>query len=124
MKLAGWIILALFALFMLGASVAPKLLRLEAARAPLEQIGYPVKYLLLIGLMELAFTLLVLYPRTAMLGGILMTGLLGGAIASQLRAEMPLASHTLFGVYLGLFMWLGIALRSPALLAIFAGRGQ
>ncbi|MCO6383981.1 DoxX family protein [Oceanicola sp. 502str15] len=124
MKLAGWIILALFALFMLGASVAPKLLKLDVARAPLEQIAYPVKYLVLIGLMELFFTLLVLYPRTSLLGGILMTGLLGGAIASQLRAEMPLASHTLFGVYLGLFMWLGIALRAPAVLALLTGRGQ
>ena len=44
-----------------------------------------------------------------------MMGLLGGAIASQLRVEAPLFSHTLFGVYLGIWMWLGIFLRNPNL---------
>ncbi len=122
MKIAGWVMLGLFALFMLGASVAPKLLNLEAARAPLEKIEFPLKYVTLIGVMELVFTLLVLYPHTSVIGGILMTGLLGGAIASQLRGGMPLYSHTLFGVYLGAFMWAGICLRSPAILSTVLGR--
>ena len=47
-------------------------------------------------------------PRTSILGAVGMTGLLGGAIATQLRVENPLLTHLLFGVYLGLFMWGGL----------------
>ena len=122
MRIAGWIILGLFALFMLGASVFPKYAGLDAATAAMEAIGYPPRHLLLIGTMELVFTALVLNPRTALTGGILMTGLLGGAIASNLRADMPLASHTLFGIYLGTFMWLGILLRDVRLRDYIARR--
>ena len=64
-------------------------------------------------------TLLYIYPRTAVLGAILITGYLGGAIATHMRVESPLLTHTLFGVYLGLMVWGGLWLRSPALRAIF-----
>lgn len=111
MKRAGWIMTALFALFMLGASVAPKLAGAKAAIDPLVALGWSPKYLLLIGLMELAFVVLFLIPRTSLVGAVLMTGLLGGAIASNLRAESPLFSHTLFGIYLGVFMWVALWLR-------------
>jgi hypothetical protein len=82
-------------------------------------LGWPPKYLLLIGIMELAFVVLYLIPRTSLVGAVLMTGLLGGAIASQLRAESPLFSHTLFGIYLGAFMWLALWLRDPELRMYF-----
>ncbi|WP_172296320.1 DoxX family protein [Pseudoruegeria sp. HB172150] len=122
MQLAGWIILGLFAVFMVAASAAPKLMGIEAANGSFEQIGWPLNYVLMIGLMELAFTVLVLVPRTSLLGGILMTGLLGGAVASQLRAGSPMVTHTLFGIYLGVFMWVGIILRQPRLLDAILGR--
>ncbi len=61
-------------------------------------------------------------PRTRILGAVLFTAVFGGAIASHLRLEDPLFSHTLFGVYLGLFMWGGIWLRDPALRALFPVR--
>jgi hypothetical protein len=60
-------------------------------------------------------TLLHIWPRTAMLGAILITGYLGGAIATHLRIDSPLFSHTLFGVYLGVMLWGGLWLRDPAL---------
>ena len=50
-----------------------------------------------------------------MLGAVLLTALLGGAIATRLRAESPLFSHTLFGVYVGLVAWAGLLLREPRL---------
>jgi DoxX-like family len=56
---------------------------------------------------------LFVLPRTGPLGAVLMTGLLGGTIASHLRAGSPLASHTLFGVYLGVFLWVALYLRDP-----------
>jgi DoxX-like family len=113
MKKTGWIMTALFALFMLGASVAPKLLGAESALKPLAELGWPTKYVLLIGCIELVGTLLFILPRTAMLGAVLMTGLIGGAIASHLRVGSPLYSHTLFGIYLALFMWLALWFREP-----------
>ena len=68
-----------------------------------------------LGVLLLIPTLLYIWPRTAVLGAILITGYLGGAIATHLRIDSPLLSHTLFGVYLGVMLWGGLWLRSPAL---------
>ena len=122
MTIAGWILTGLFAAFMLGASVAPKLLGLPVADETMRQLGWPDGYVLMIGLIELAGVLLYLYPRTNLLGAVLTMGLLGGAMATQIRAGNPLFSHILFSVYLGLFMWGGLWLRDPALRAIFPWR--
>jgi hypothetical protein len=108
---AGWAMTALLVLFLLGASVAPKLLGLAAATDSLTSLGWPLEHLRLIGILELAFTLLFAAPRTGPLGAVLLMALLGGALASHLRVGSPLFSHTLFGVYLGVFMWLALYLR-------------
>jgi hypothetical protein len=63
------------------------------------------------GLLVLAITALYAWPRTAVLGAILLTGYLGGAVATHLRMSDPLLSHTLFGVYLGIVLWGGLWLR-------------
>ena len=115
----GRILTGLFALFMLGASIAPKLLRLPIAEETMAQLGWPAGYAFMIGLIELACLILYLLPRTSLLGGILMMGLLGGAMATQIRAGSPLFSHILFSIYLGLFMWGGLWLRDPRLRALF-----
>lgn len=114
----GWALTALFALFMLGASIAPKLLQMPVAAETLSGLGWP-DYSLMIGLFEFAFLLLYLFPRTAVLGAVLMTALLGGAMATHIRVGSPLLSHTLFSIYLALFMWGGLWLRSPALRSVF-----
>lgn len=64
-----------------------------------------------LGVLLLACTALYAMPRTALLGAILLTGYLGGAIAIQLRAGSPVFSHLLFGVYVGVLMWTGLLLR-------------
>jgi hypothetical protein len=74
-------------------------------------------------LIELACLVLYLIPRTSVLGAILMMGLLGGAMATQIRAGSPLFSHVLFSLYLGLFMWGGLWLRAPDLRRLFPLRG-
>ncbi len=66
-----------------------------------------------IGLLLLAITALYAWPRTAVLGAVLLTGYLGGALATHLRIGSPLFSHTLFGVYLGIATWGGLWLRNP-----------
>ena len=63
------------------------------------------------GLLLLAITALYAWPRTAVLGAILLTGYLGGAVATHLRMSDPLFSHTFFGVYLGIALWGGLWLR-------------
>jgi hypothetical protein len=73
----------------------------------------------LLGVLLLIPTLLYVWPRTAVLGAILITAYLGGAIATHVRADSPLLTHTLFGVYLALFVWGGLWLRHPALRSVF-----
>ena len=78
MKRAGWVLAALITFFLLPASVAPKLMGAEVAVASLTAIGWPSTYLVELGMLELALLLLFLWPRTALLGAVLFTALLGG----------------------------------------------
>ena len=115
----GWALSALFALFMLGASVLPKLAGMPIAQETMTALGWPEAPIVLIGSLELICTLLFLFPPTAVLGSVLMMAILGGAMVTQLRAGSPLASHTLFGIYLGVAMWGGLILRDRRVRAIF-----
>lgn len=119
MKIAGWVLSGLIALFMLGASVAPKFLQLDVALAAMEVVGWPAKYLLLIGVIELGCVVLFLIPRTALLGAVLFTGLLGASLAANLRVDNPLFSHTLFSIYLGVAVWVALWLREAKVRAVF-----
>ena len=119
MKIAGWVLSGLVALFLVAASSVPKLLALEAAIEPMEVVGWPLKYLLLIGLIELGCMVLFLIPQTALLGGVLTTALLGGSLAANLRVDNPMFSHTLFSIYLGLAVWLALWLREDRIRAVF-----
>lgn len=121
---AGRVLSGLFALFMLGASIAPKLLGMPVAEQTLATLGWPPGYAVMIGIIELSCVMLYLVPRTSFLGAVAMTALLGGAIATHIRAASPLFSHVLFGVYLGLFMWAGVWLRDPALRALLPYRSS
>jgi hypothetical protein len=115
----GRVLTGLFALFMLGASIAPKLMGMPVAAETLTALGWSAEWVLPIGLMELGFLILYLHPRTSILGAVMMTGLLGGAMATQVRIDNPLFSHQLFSLYLGLIMWGGLWLRDARLRAVF-----
>lgn len=119
MKRTGWALTGLMAAFLLFASVSPKLLNLEIARTAMVDIGWSPDYLLLIGVIELACVVLFLIPRTALLGAVLTMGLLGGAMAGNMRAEMPWFSHTLFSLYLGTVMWVSLWLRDERIRKVF-----
>ncbi len=118
----GWVLSALFILFMLGASVYPKLSGMAIAPDTMTALGWADSPILLIGMIELVCTLLYALPLTSVLGAILMMGLLGGAMVTQIRADSPLFSHQLFSIYLGLVMWGGLWLRDPKLRALFPFR--
>ena len=116
---AGRALTCFFTLFMLGASIAPKLLHMPVVNETMAQLGWPPGYGPLIGTIELICLVLYLIPRTSILGAVLMMGLLGGAMATQIRVGNPLFSHILFSLYLGLLLWGGLWLRDPRLRALF-----
>ena len=115
----GRVLTGIFAVFMLVASIAPKLLGMAVAEETMAELGWPAGYAFGIGLIELTCLLLYLNPRTSLLGAVLTMGLLGGAMATQLRVGNPLFSHVVFGIYLGLFMWGGLWLRDARIRALF-----
>lgn len=119
----GWMLSILVALFLIGASALPKLAGMQAAIDSMTALNWPDFPYLLVGGLEVVLAILYLIPATALLGAVLMMGLLGGAIATNLHGHMPLGSHTLFGIYLGVVMWLGLWLRDARLRAIFPIRG-
>jgi hypothetical protein len=116
---AGWVLSVLVALFLLGASALPKILVIPEALGPMEIIGWPIKYLGLIAAIEIVCVVLYIYPRTALLGAVLTTGLLSASLAANLRVDNPLFSHTLFSIYLGVAVWAGLWLRDPRIRNVF-----
>jgi hypothetical protein len=116
---AGWAMSGLVIAFLL-LDAAMKLLALPVVLQASAGLGFPASAAMAreLGVILLACTLLYAMPRTAVLGAILVTGYLGGAVAAQLRAGEPLFSHILFGVYLGLLAWGGLYLRDPRLRAL------
>ncbi len=90
-----------------------KLVPIQPVTDSLRELGYPASdsFARFLGVLTLLCTALYAWPRTALLGAVLLTAIMGGAIASHLRLGDPLFSHTLFGVYLGLLFWVGLWLR-------------
>ncbi len=122
MTWGGWTLTVLVCLF-LAMDSAMKFMDLPQVRAATSQLGWPTGLDRTVGVIELVCLLLYAFPRTAVLGAVLLTGLLGGAIASHLRVADPLFSHVLFGVYVGLMAWGGLWLRDARLRALMPLRG-
>jgi len=117
--LAGRVLSGLVILF-LAMDAGGKLFAPEAMIANSPPIGLPADpafYRLLGAILAIA-TGLYAWPRTAFVGAVLLTGYLGGAIACHLRVGSPLATHTLFGLYLGIVLWGGLWLRDARLRAL------
>jgi DoxX-like family len=113
----GRIMSALPALFLLVDGVG-KLIKPAPVVEGTVQLGYPESVLLGLGIVLLTCTVLYTIPRTAILGAILLTGYLGGAIATHVRVGSPLFSHILFPVYLAVLIWGGLYLRDERLRAL------
>src|SRR5262249_13238732 len=84
------------------------------------QLGYPPSVIRGIGLLEIGCLVVYVIPRTSLLGAILWTGYLGGAIATHVRVGNPLFSHTLFPTYVAALLWAGLWLRDRRVDALFA----
>lgn len=110
----SYVMSGLVILFMLLDSVMKFVQPDEVVQGTLE-LGFEVGHIATIGALGLIATLLYAFPRTSVLGAILLTAYFGGAVATHLRLNNPLFSHTLFTVYFGLFVWGGLWLRDTRL---------
>ena len=101
-----------------------KLVPLSIVTETMDKIGYGSSESLArcLGAITLVCTILYAIPPTSILGAILLTGYLGGAMASHLRIGSPLFSHTLFGLYLGLMVWGSLWLRDRSLRSLIPFR--
>jgi DoxX-like family len=109
----GRIISGLVVLFMVFDGVT-KLMRVEPVLKAAAQLGFSVHQIVGIGIVLLICTLVYVVPRTSILGAILLTGYLGGAVAIQVRAGNPLF-ETLFPVIFGVLTWAGLFMRDHRL---------
>ena len=114
-----WIgrVISILAIAFLLLDAAMKLVPLKPVIEAMHGLGFAGGDALArgLGVLLLACTILYAMPRTALLGALLLTGYLGGAIAVQLRAGNPLLSHVLFGAYVGVLLWAGLLMRNPPL---------
>lgn len=97
-----------------------KVLRVPAAVEGTMQLGYASSLIAPIGAIEVVFLVLYLMPRTAILGAVLWTGFLGGAVATHVRLGNPLFSHVLSPIYVAVLLWGALWLRDRRLRGVFA----
>ena len=114
----GWVLSGLVIVFLL-MDATMKLLALPIVLEASGALGFPgADMARALGILLLICTLLYVAPQTAVLGAILLTGFLGGAVATHVRVGSPLFTHVLFGVYLGVMLWAGLYLRDSRLRAL------
>lgn len=111
---AGIIVSAIPVLFLLMDAVG-KLFKPQMVIDGTLELGYQESVVIPLGIILLISTLLYAFPKTSVLGAILLTGYLGGAVATHVRVSNPLFTHQLFPVYLGILIWLGLFLRDTRL---------
>ena len=122
-RITGRVMSGVVILFLLFDG-AIKLVPLPVVTETMDKMGWGASDTLArsLGIITIVCTLLYSVPPTSILGAILLTGYLGGAIASHVRIGSPLFTHTLFGLYLGLMVWGGLYLRDDNLRALLPFR--
>lgn len=108
---------ALATLFLAVDSIL-KVLRTSPAVDATTSLGYPAATVMPIGLLETLCLVLYVMPRTSILGAVLLTGYLGGAVATHVRVGSPLFTHTLFPIYVAALVWGSLVLRDAQLAAL------
>ena len=120
---AGIVISAIPTLFLLMDAVG-KLVKPEPVVTGTIELGYPETVIIPLGITLLISTILYAIPMTSVLGAILLTGYLGGAVATHVRVGNPVFTHMLFPVYLGTMIWLGLYLRDVRLRSLIPLRSN
>jgi hypothetical protein len=116
-RTAGIVISVLVTAF-LTFDAAGKLAGVRQVKEATQALGFPACQALVMGIVLAICVLVYVIPRTAVLGALGITAYLGGAVTTNMRVEAPLFTNTLFAVYLGVLMWVGLAMRRPALLRV------
>ena len=114
---AGIVISGLVTAF-LAFDAAGKLAGVPQVKEGTQTLGFPAGQALIMGIVLAVCVVVYVIPRTAVLGALGITAYLGGAVTANMRVESPLLTHTLFAVYLGVLMWVGLAMRRPELLRV------
>jgi len=114
-RITGWIMSGFVILFLLFDAIIKFVQPDVVVQTTVNELGFKLHHIGTIGVTGLIAVVLYAIPRTAILGAILITAQLGGAIASHVRVDNPLFSHTLFPVYIGILVWGGLWMRIPAL---------
>lgn len=117
-RIIGWILTILVGLFLLGASGIPKFIDFPGKADMMTKLQIPLDLLTTVGIIEVTVAVLYLIPRTAFLGALLTTAYLGGAVWTHLRVGDP----WFFPIIIGVLMWLGLALRRPAIFQLLLGQ--
>jgi hypothetical protein len=117
---AGQVVSLLIGAFLLFDAVI-HMLAIEPVVESFRELGFPGWQALPIGVVELVCLALYAIPRTSVLGAVLLTGYLGGAVCAHFRAESALFSTTLFPVYVGIAVWAGLYLRNEKVRALVRG---
>lgn len=117
-RITGWVLTGFVSLFLLFDGVI-KFMQPEMVIKTNLELGFQEHHIMLTGFLVLIPTLLYLFPKTSVLGAILLTGYLGGAVAVHVRVDNPLFSHTLFPVYVAIMVWAGLWLRNAKLRQLF-----
>jgi hypothetical protein len=120
---AGRIISGLAVAFLIFDSVG-KLLEVQAVIDGTKQLGYPPDIVFGLGVTLLACVVAYLVPRTSVLGAVLLTGYLGGAVATHVRVGNPLFTHVLFPTYVAALLWGGLVLRDARLRPLLPWRDR
>ena len=111
-------VLSGIAIAFLAADAFFKIFPVKAVIEGTQQLGYPVETIVPIGITLMTCVILYAIPGTSVFGAVLLTGYLGGAIATHVRVENPLFSHTLFPTYVAALIWGGLYLRNEKLRAL------
>lgn len=119
MNITGWVLTVVPVLILL-MSATMKFMKPASVVEGFTRLGLPEKLAFGFGILELACTILYVVPRTAVLGAILVTGYLGGAVCTHLRVGDPF----IMPVMLGVAVWGGLFLREPRLRALIPLSGQ
>ena len=117
MKIAGWVLSVLVALFLVGASAMGKFTQWEGKSEMFAKMGWTEDVMFKIGIVEVAIAILFLIPRTAFVASILLAAYLGGATASHVRVGDPI----FFPIIIGIVAWIALGLRKPAVFRLAFG---
>jgi multidrug efflux pump subunit AcrB len=118
MKIAGWILSSLVVAFLCLGSAVGKFVEWDGKTEMFQHLGYTQELITTIGVLEIVLALLFLIPRVSFLGAILLTGYLGGAVATHVRV----GDAFYFPIIIGVLFWIGLGLRQPEVFLLLTGR--